>query len=195
VPDGVKKTIGVLEDADYQPSAGQLEALPDAQRERLEADLKLKRGSLRYRWARATMLMATLNQMGAGAAHPLQKASFDPFAEDFDAIHARYKVLAQEIATLSKSASTEKEETLKRSVDTLLRRIYAYISWGVRQQADSDRAMDQTLESLGFSISVVEGRRLFDIVAPAVGLVACITMAFCSFTMRLAGPTQGSAGL
>jgi hypothetical protein len=178
VPDGVKKTIGVLEDAPYEPPASQLEAIPDAQRERLEADLKLKRGSLRYRWARATMLMATLNQMGAGAAHPLQKASFDPFAEDFDAIHARYKVLAQEIANLSKSASTEKEETLKRSVDTLLRRIYAYISWGVRQQADSDREMIQTLESIGFSISAVEGRALFDIVAPAVGLVACITMAF-----------------
>jgi hypothetical protein len=178
VPDGVKKTIGVLEDAPYEPPASQLEAIPDAQRERLEADLKLKRGSLRYRWARATMLMASLNQMGAGTVHPLQKAAFDPFTEDFDAIHARYKVLAQEIANLSKSASTEKEETLKRSVDILLRRIYAYISWGVRQQSDSDRAMVQTLESLGFSISVVEGRRLFDIVAPAVCVIAGITMAF-----------------
>jgi hypothetical protein len=178
VPDGVKKTIGLLEDADYQPCTSLLEAVPDAQRERLEADLKLRRGSLRYRWARAAMLMETLNQMGAGAAHPLQKAAFDPFTEDFEAINARYKVLAQEIAKLSKSASPEKEEILKPKVDTLLQRIYAYISWGVRQQADSDRAMVQTLESLGFSFSAVEGRRLFDIVAPAVSLVAGITMAF-----------------
>jgi len=178
VPDAVKKTIGVLEDAPYEPSASQLEAIPDAQRERLEADLKLKRSSLRYRWARATMLMASLDQMGAGAVHPLKKAAFDPFAEDFDAIHARYKALAQDIANLSKSGSAEKEETLKRSVDILLRRFYAYISWGVRQQADSDGAMVQILEALGFSISVVEGRGLFDIVAPAVGVVAGITMAY-----------------
>jgi hypothetical protein len=188
VPDGVKKTIGLLEDAAYQPSASQLEALPDAQRERLEADLKLKRGSLRHRWARASMLMAALDQMGAGAVNPLQKAAFDPFAEDFDAIHARYKVLAQDIANLSKSANTEKEETLKRAVDILLRRIYAYISWGVRQQADSHRAMIQTLESLGFSISVVEGRRLFDIVAPAVCVIAGITMAFWLANDAIRGP-------
>ena len=175
VPDGITRTIGLLEDAAYQPSASQLDALSDAQRERLEADLKLRRGSLGYRWARASMLMASLNQMGAGAVHPLQKAAFDPFAEDFDAIHARYKVLAQDIA---KSASTEEEEILKRSVDILLRRIYAYISWGVQQQADSSRAIVQTLESLGFSISVVERRRLFDIVAPAVCVIAGITMAF-----------------
>jgi hypothetical protein len=122
--------------------------------------------------------MATLKDMGAGAAHPLQKAAFDPFREDFDAIDTRYKGLEHEIANLGKSASTEKEEALKRSVDRLLQRIYAYISWGVRQQADSDRAMVQTLESLGFSISAVEGRGLFDIVAPAVCVIAGITMAF-----------------
>jgi hypothetical protein len=34
------------------------------------------------------------------------------------------------------------------------------------------------LDALGFSIPVVEGRRLFNIVAPAVGVVAGITMAF-----------------
>ena len=91
VPDGVKKTIAVLEDAPYEPPASQLEAVPDAQRERLQADLRLGRGSLRYRWARATMLMASLNQMGAGTVHPLRKAAFEPFAEDFDAIHSRHK--------------------------------------------------------------------------------------------------------
>ena len=165
VPDGVKKTIAVLEDAPYEPPASQLEAVPDAQRERLRADLKLRRSSLGYRWARATILMASLSQMGAGAEHPLQKAAFDPFKEDFDAIRARHKALTQDIANLAHTP--EKDETLKESVDSLLRRIYAYISWGVRQQADSGRAIDQTLEALGFSISVVEGRRLLDIVAPA----------------------------
>ncbi|MCA6114231.1 hypothetical protein J6524_04715 [Bradyrhizobium sp. WSM 1738] len=178
VPDGLKKTIAVLEDAPYEPPASQLEAMPDAQRERLQADLKLGRGSLRHRWARATMLMASLNQMGADTVHPLRKAAFEPFAEDFDAIHARHKALAQDIANLGKSVTPEKEEALQRSVNALLRRIYAYISWGVRQQADSDRAIVQTLEALGFSISVVEGRRLFDIVAPAALVVAGIVMAF-----------------
>ncbi|MCA6110456.1 antitoxin Xre/MbcA/ParS toxin-binding domain-containing protein [Bradyrhizobium cenepequi] len=178
VPDGVKKMIAVLEDAPYEPPASQLEAVPDAQREGLQADLKLGRGSLRYRWARATMLMASLNQMGAGTVHPLRKAAFEPFAEDFDAIDARHKILAQDIANLTKSVTPEKEEALKRSINILLRRIYAYISWGVRQQADSDRAIAQTLEALGFSISVVEGRRLFDIVAPAALVIAGIIMAF-----------------
>ena len=124
------------------------------------------------------MLMASLNQMGADTEHPLRKAAFHPFAEDFDAIHARHKALAQDIANLTKSVTPEKEEALKRSVDMLLRRIYAYISWGVRQQADSERAIVQTLEALGFSISVVEGRRLLDIVAPAALVVAGIIMAF-----------------
>ncbi|WP_454617629.1 hypothetical protein [Bradyrhizobium cenepequi] len=178
VPDGVNKTIAVLEDAPYEPPASQLEAVPDAQRERLQADLKHGRGSLRYRWARATMLMASLNQMGAGAVHPLRKAAFVAFAEDFDAIQARHKILAQDMANLAKSVTPEKEEALKKSVDILLRRIYAYISWGVRQQADSDRAIVQTLEALGFSISVVEGRRLLDIVGPAALVVAGIIMVF-----------------
>lgn len=178
VPDGVSKTIAVLEDAPYEPPASQWEAVPDAQREKLQADLKLGRGSLRYRWARATVLMATLNQMGAGVPHPLRRAAFEPFAEDFDGIHARHKALVQDIASFTKSATPEKEENLKRSVNVLLRRIYAYISWGVRQQADSDRAIGQTLEALGFSIPVVEGRPLFNIVAPTAGAVAGITMAF-----------------
>jgi len=178
VPDGVNKAIAVLEDAPYEPPASQLEAIPDAQRERLQADLKLGRGSLRYRWARATMLMASLNQMGTGALHPLRKAAFDPFAEDFDAIQARHKILAQDIANLTKSITPEKEEALKRSVAILLRRIYAYISWGVRQQASSDRAIVQTLEALGFSIAVVDGRRLLEIVVPAALVVGWIVMAF-----------------
>jgi hypothetical protein len=178
VPDGVNKAIAVLEDAPYEPPASQLEAIPDVQREKLLADLKLGRGSLRYRWARATMLMASLNQMGTGAVHPLRRAAFAPFAEDFDAIQARHKLLAQDVANLTKSATAEKEEALKQSVAILLRRIYAYISWGIRQQANSDRASVQTLEALGFSISGVDGRRLLEIVVPAALVVGCIVMAF-----------------
>ena len=178
VPDGVNKAIAVLEDAPYDPPASQLEAVPDTQREKLQADLKLGRGSLRYRWARATMLMASLNQMGTGAVHPLRRAAFAPFAEDFEAIQARHKLLAQDIANLTKSVTPEKEEALKQSVAILLRRIYAYISWGVRQQANSDRAIVQTLEMLGFSISVVDGRRLLEIVVPAALVVGWIVMAF-----------------
>ena len=60
------------------------------------------------------------------------------------------------------------------SVDSLLKRIYAYISWGIRYQADSERDVDQTLEELGFRIPKTGGRRLFDIVIPAVLLVALI---------------------
>ena len=81
VPDGVKKTIAVLEDAPYQPPASQWEAVPDAERAGLEADLRQKRISLRYRWARATMLMTSLNQMGTSAEHPLQKVAFEQFKE------------------------------------------------------------------------------------------------------------------
>src|SRR3712207_6872942 len=46
----------------------------------------------------------------------------------------------------------------------------AYISWGVRNQADTEQDVDQTLEALGFRIPIRGGRSLFDIVAPAVFL-------------------------
>jgi hypothetical protein len=178
VPAGITRAIGMIEDAPYNPPRSELEALADGQRDRIEADLKLKRSTLRHRWARATTLMASLGQMGAGSDSPLQAAAFAPFKEDFDAINARYRSLAQDIPPPGKSISLEKENALKDSVDALLRRIYAYIIWGVRQQARSEAGMVETLETLGFSITVLQGRRLFDIVAPAAGAVALITFLF-----------------
>jgi hypothetical protein len=107
-----------------------------------------------------------------------ERAAFEPFEEDLDAIVARHKALAQDIASLAESTSTEKEESLKRSVEALLRRIYAYLTWGVRQQADSDPAINQILQDLGFSIPIVEGRCLFDILVAPVGAVVLITAGF-----------------
>jgi len=53
-------------------------------KDKLRNDLKLPTGSLQYRWARATMLIMSLRQMGSGADHPLRKAAFEPFDEDFN---------------------------------------------------------------------------------------------------------------
>jgi hypothetical protein len=134
---------------------------------------------LRYRWARATILVTSLKQMGAGAAHPLKKAAFDPFEEDFDAILEKYRALKPDVEALSAGeASNFTEEQLSRSVDRLLRRVYAYISWGIRHQADSELEVDDTLEELGFRIPKIGGRRLFDVVMPAVLFIALITMLF-----------------
>ena len=114
------------------------------------------------------MLIASLRQMGAGAAHPLSRAAFEPFQEDFEAILEKHRALAQEASKLSATvrSMSETEEKLTRSVDKLLRQIYAYISWGIRHQADREQEVDQTLEELGFRIPPTGGRRLFDIVTP-----------------------------
>jgi hypothetical protein len=174
VPDGVQRTIGILEDADYKPPPTQLDAVGSNLREQIRDDLNLPRNSLRYRWARASML----KQMGAGADHPLNEAAFEPFQEDFEEIRARYKALAQDIAANCSETDDDNEDNLTKSVDNLLKRIYAYISWGIRYQVDSQQAVEDTLEELGFRIPVLGGRRLFDTVAPAVALVALITIAF-----------------
>jgi len=179
VPDGIEKTIGILEDARYDPPPSQLNAIPSPQKERLREDLKLSTGTLQYRWARATMLMASLRQMGAGAAHPLRRAAFEPFQEDFNGIVEKYRALKQDIEALRENpTNSEGEENLVASVDNLLKRIYAYISWGIRHQADNEGAVDETLEELGFRVPQIGGRRLFDIVAPAAGFVAGITIIF-----------------
>ena len=95
VPDGVERTIGVLEDARYDPPPSQLSLVENpATRERLQENLKAPTGTLRYRWARTAVLMVSLRQMGAGATHPLRRAAFDPFEEDFKAILASYRALS-----------------------------------------------------------------------------------------------------
>jgi hypothetical protein len=179
VPDGVERTIGVLEDARYEPPPSQLDLLQNPRKEKLQEDLKSPPETLRYRWARATVLVTSLKQMGAGAAHPLKKAAFNPFEEDFDAILEKYRALKPDVEALGAGeASNFTEEQLSRSVDRLLRRVYAYISWGIRHQADSELEVDETLDELGFRIPKIGGRRLFDIVMPAVLFIALITILF-----------------
>jgi hypothetical protein len=179
VPDGVKQTIGVLEDAVYEPPSSQLNAVASSRREMLREDLKLPPSSLRYRLARARMLVESLKQMGAGAPHPLKRAAFEPFEEDFEAIRVSCRALEKDAAPLDgHHANEEMEENFSRSVDNLLKRIYAYISWGIRYQADSEQEVDQTLEELGFHIPIRGGHSLFDIVLPAALVVALITAVF-----------------
>jgi energy-coupling factor transporter transmembrane protein EcfT len=73
------------------------------------------------------------------------------------------------------------------------------ISWGVRQQADSDGEVIQTLEELGFRIPKIGGRRLFDIIAPAVLFIAVIAMLFwvtmdaVSWAMKWSTPTRSES--
>jgi len=180
VPDGLERTIGVLEDARYDPPSSQLSLIENAAtRERLQENLKAPTGTLRYRWARTAVLMVSLRQMGAGATHPLRRAAFEPFEEDFKAILTSYRALRQDVeALLNDPTGSDSEENLLTSVDSLLKRVYAYISWGLLQQADCEGDIDQTLEELGFRIPKTGGRRLLDIVAPAALLIALITMVF-----------------
>jgi hypothetical protein len=178
VPGGVEHTIGVLEDAHYEPPQSQLDALPSPLKERLRDDLKRPPSSLRYRWARARMLMESLKQMGAGAVHPLKKAAFEPFQVDFEEIRKSYRVIERDVEPLGDDRTDQELENLVNSVEDLLKQIYAYISWGIRYQADSEQEVDRTLEALGFRVPIVGGHRLSDILIPAVLLVALITMIF-----------------
>ena len=180
VPDGIERTIGVLEDARYDPPPSQLGLVENpATKERLQENLKAPTGTLRYRWARTAVLMVSLRQMGAGAIHPLKRAAFQPFDEDFKTILARYRALRQDVeAVLSNPTDSDTEENLLASVDSLLKRVYAYMSWGLLQQADYEGDIDQILEELGFRIPKTGGRRLLDIVVPATLSIALITMVF-----------------
>jgi hypothetical protein len=182
VPDGIERTIALLEDSRYNPSASQLNFIHGDQRDRFRDDLNLPPENLKYRWARASILVTSLRAMLNGAAHPLRRAAFTPFQEDFyDSIVVAYNALKPDVQAfvIDPTVDDETEEKLGRFVDNLLRRIYAYISWGVRQQADSEWKVDRTLEELGFVVpDRAGGRHLFDIVVPAVLLVAGITMMF-----------------
>src|SRR5262249_50251540 len=150
----------------YEPPPSQLSLVPSPLREKLREDLKLSAETLQYRLARATMLMASLKQMGNGAAHPLKKAAFEPFNEDFDAIRRSFKALPRDARQPGSDRTDEDtEENLIGAVDDLLKQIYAYISWGVRSQADNEQEVDRTLRELGFRVPQRGGRRLFDIVA------------------------------
>lgn len=109
--------------------------------------------------------------------HVLRQSAFDPFQEDFRAILEKYQALRVDVEALSGSpANGDAEEILANTVDALLKRIYAYASWGIRYQSDSDRDVNRTLTELGFRVPPTGDRRLFDIVVPAVLLIAVISM-------------------
>src|SRR5262249_47908000 len=97
VPDGIEKTIAVLEDAPYEPPA---EALANPVREQLQDSLERAKPGLETRWVRARMLMESLKQMGDRPNHPLKLGKFSPFRKNFDALRDKYKALAQEIEAL-----------------------------------------------------------------------------------------------
>jgi hypothetical protein len=174
VPDGIEQTIGVLEDARYDPPYSQLNLLESTLRETLQEDLKLDPGTLRHSWAPATILLTSLKQVGAGAVRPLQRAAFDPFREDLKALLVTDRALKPDVqARADNQVGGDQDDDLAMSVNTLLNRVYAYIRWGVLRQAPNERDVDQTLEELDFRIP-----KIFDTVAPAILLVALITIAF-----------------
>jgi hypothetical protein len=179
VPDGIRSTIAVLDDARYDPPPGQLNFLSGPLKEKCQEDLHLARGTLSYSWARATVLVTSIKSMLNGAPHPLKRAAFVPFKDEFfDNILVTYRALKLDIQALNPDDEDE-EEKLSRSVENLLKRVYAYISWGIRYQVDSEREVDQTLNDLGFRIpDRVPGHHLFDIVVPAMLLIAAIVTAF-----------------
>jgi hypothetical protein len=181
VPDGVLSTIAVLDDTGYEPPPNQLDAVPSPLREELLHDLRLPEHTLQYSWARARMLMFSLHQMGSGARNPLLRASFDPFQQDFDEMQTSFTALELEIGQFKTDPKNSKGEPyLIRRVGTMLKRIYAYISWGVRNQAKTESDIDQILMALGFQIPPTGGQRLIEIVVPAVGLVGAIAFAYWS---------------
>ena len=112
----------------------------------------------------------------------MSRAAFEPFKDDFEAIVTSYKALSWEKKEGGSSdddrRDDDSDDNLTKAVNDLLRQIYAYISWGIRSEAGSEREVDQTLEKLGFRVPERGGRRLLDIVAPAAGLVAAITIVF-----------------
>jgi len=179
VPDGIRSTMAVLDDARYDPPSGQLNFLASPLKEKCQEDLHLARGTLGYNWARATILVTSIKSMLNGAPHPLKRAAFGPFRDEFfDDILVRYRALKPDVQGLNPDYEDE-EEKLSRSVEKLLKRIYAYIGWGIRYQVDSEGEVDQTLKDLGFRIpDYVPGRHLFDIVVPAVLLIAAIVTTF-----------------
>jgi hypothetical protein len=183
VPDGVLRTIGVLDDAKYEPPVYIINELSAPDKERIKTNLTLPPSSVYYRWARATMLFETLKQIG-GDRIVLRSAQFEPFEEDLDRIRARYRELGRDIDRLQdhrdsrESNREDLEEALANSVYKLLRQIYAYLSWGIRQQATSERDVDQILEELGFYPPDTYHQRVLDAMLPAAFFVAVISFAY-----------------
>jgi hypothetical protein len=172
VPTGIVRTIGVLEYADFDPPANVLIGIGQGNlREKLQNDLGAYKGSLEYKWARATLILGSLDLKGRDS-NPLVRASFAPFEKDLDDIRDRYRQLDLQMRL------ADRKEQLEDLVDKLLKRMYAYIAWGVRRQSKSERVVFLNLERLGFDIPPISSRRVFDVVAPAALLVSLITFLF-----------------
>jgi hypothetical protein len=179
VPDGIRSTIAMLDDASYEPSVSQLNFLTGAIKAKCQEDLRLSRGTLSYSWARATVLVISIRSMMNGAPHPLRRAAFEPFADEFfDGILVKYRALKLDVQALKRNDEDE-EEKLSRAVENLLKQVYKFIGWGIRYQVDSEREVDQTLRELGFQIpDRIRVRHLVEIVVPAVLLIAAIVWVF-----------------
>ena len=94
-------------------------------------------------------------------------------------IRTSFRALEWQIEQFEKDATTaESEENLIQQVENILKRIYAYISWGIRYQAKTESDVDQILMELGFRVPPTGGQRLFDIVAPVILFIAVITAVF-----------------
>jgi hypothetical protein len=171
VPTGIERTIGVLEYANYDPPASVLNGIADSAREKLQQDLGASKGSLEYKWARATLILESLDLKGADS-NPLMRASFAPFEKDLIDIRERYRQLELQMRL------AERREQLKDQVDGVLKRMYAYVAWGIRRQSKSERIAFLNLERLGFDVPPVSNRRVFDVVVPAALLAALITFLF-----------------
>jgi hypothetical protein len=192
VPDGALRTIAILDDARYTPPSWSFETISDPSKSRLLADLKLGVAQPEYRWARATMILESLKQRG-GEANPLKRSAFAPFEKDFENIRRGYRLLEPEVERLRGAVASAtdgerprtdgaqpygyvadiagKREELSGAISLLLQQMYAYINWGIRQQAGSEKDVTQILEDLGFHLSAIGKRRLFDVVFPTILLV------------------------
>ena len=179
VPDGTIRMIESLKYAHYEPRASLLSSLSESRRAAFTQTYRLRRTRFPSLGTGDDADGNPLRQLGTGAPHPLDSKAFEPFAKDFDAIEERYRFLEQQVDALDDlRASGEQQASLGRSAETLLRRIYAYINWGIRHKANTEGEVTQTLEDLGFAVPTIGNRRIFDIVFPAAALIFIITMFF-----------------
>ncbi|WP_414475457.1 hypothetical protein [Microvirga sp. M2] len=179
VPRRVEETISLLQDVSYDPPSAQTEMLPAPLRAAIFDGLKAPTNSLAYRWARTRMLMASLSQIGTGTSSLLTRADFEPFEKDFEYIQEKYDELSGKIErVIDSDLEVETERKLKAAVDALLDKIYAYITWGVRQRASTEGEINETLLTLGFDIPPENDISLFNVVFPAVLSVGGVAFVF-----------------
>src|SRR5262249_26282509 len=144
------------------------QALPNPYREKLDVlrrDLAAPQSSLEYRWARATCVFSLLKQIGVAAELPLKSVAFAPFRDDLKAIQEKFSAVQRDVSVfLEQHRNEAREEDLKSSIGIILKRMYAYISWGLGNQEKSEKDIDEILREIGFKIP--DGRsphRLIDI--------------------------------